>query len=86
MSFIEPRARGTLQEALQRRRGYWLAMQDESQEVAEDYVRYALASGLTPADIAYSLGYTAMLYPTEHQVTELVAFKWRMLGLPRSSP
>lgn len=57
---------------------------DESQAIAEDYVRYALASGLTPAEIAYSLGYTALLYPTEHQVTELVAFKWRMLGVKSS--
>lgn len=52
---------------------------DESRQIADDYVTYAIRSGLTPSEIAYSLGYTALVFPTEEQVRELVAFKWRML-------
>ena len=53
---------------------------DESYAIADEYLAYALKSGLTPSEIAYALGFTALLYPTEQQVLELVAFKWRMLG------
>lgn len=53
---------------------------DESREIAHEYVAYAIRSGLTPSEIAYSLGFTALVFPTEEQVRELVAFKWRMLG------